>query len=242
MGFLRLATGEGSLVGEVQVALLNRSDISSARCVTALNFAQTEISRLHDFRELKQFYSVATFFTASVFNDKFIPLAPLTKHIHTAILRNGAASRKLVQKPWRMFDAMWPSPESYGRAIPAWYSRWNNQVILYPVPNQVYPIFMRITTYPRPFDLSVPEAVSDFDQKDDILIKLASAYLWGGLGRVDKKSEIEREIFGPNLGKIGGMLGTAVKEDSDMPDLDISADFDAGSGQYWADPFMRRSP
>lgn len=245
MGVLTLwdAT-KSSLVGEVQAGLLNRTDLQNARCVTALNFAQAEISRLHDFKELKQFYSVQTQFTDNPFNDKFIPVAPMTKHVHTAVLLDNTLSRKLVEKPWRMFDALWPSPESLARSRPYVYSRWNQQVILYPVPDAVYPVFMRITTYPRPFDLSIPTAVSDYEWKDDLLIKLACAYLWRSYGRPDKGLEFEQEVFGPDPGRIGGMFAAAVKQDTDMPDMEINSDLGDLNvmGKYWADPFIRSSP
>src|SRR3974390_2336726 len=100
------------LVQEVQNGLLNRSDLPDGRCVTALNFAQQRISRSHDFRELKGFYQTATLFTTSAFNDKFLPLASFTKHIHTCVLNPGdTTARKLIEKPWRTFDRMWPAPE-----------------------------------------------------------------------------------------------------------------------------------
>jgi hypothetical protein len=232
MGLLTLT----ELIGEVQVALLNRTDLTQARCVTALNFAQTQISRQHDFKELKAFYNVNTFFTSSAFNDKFLPLAPYTKHVHTAVLLDNTSSRKLVEKPWRNFDRMFPMPEALARSRPAIYSRWNDTLILYPVPQQVYPVFMRITTYPRPFNLALgPSAVSDYDGKDDILIDLAAAYLWGSIGRTDKASDFIQK------GELH--FNDAVKQDNDMPDLDINIDIQTDNlGNYWADPFARTMP
>lgn len=234
MGALTLT----ELVQEVQSGLLNRSDLTDTRCVTALNFAQARISRSHDFRELKGFYQTATLFTTSAFNDKFLPLAPATKHIHTAVLNPGdTTARKLIEKPWRTFDRIWPAPEVLARSKPYFYSRWNNQIILYPVPDYVYQVFMRITTYPRPFNLQVnPTAMSDYDWKDDIIIALACAYLWKSYGRMDKANDYLREAQEHFV--------TAVKQDTDDPDLEINIDLtDQGFvGRYWADPFVRVTP
>lgn len=246
MGFLPLFDPSGGpcLVQEVQSGLLGRTDLANARCVTALNFAQAEISRKHDFKELKQFFTVSTMLTPNPFNDKFIPIAPFTKHIHTAVLINGTLSRKLVEKPWRMFDSMWPSPEALARSRPYYYSRWNQQAILYPVPDAVYPIFMRVTVYPRPFSLTAPSGVSDYEWKDDLIIKLACAYLWKSFGRPDKADDYEAEVFGPLPERNGGLFASAVKQDTDMPDMDINTDLtDSGNlGRYWADPFVKTSP
>jgi hypothetical protein len=227
-----------SLVGEVQAGLLNRSDLTNDRCVSALNFAQTRISRSHDFREMKGFYQTATLFTPSAFNDKFLPLAHNIKHIHTMVLNPGdTTARKLVEKPWRTFDRIWPAPEVLARSKPYFYSRWDKTCILYPVPDSVYQVFCRVTTFPRPFNLEQnPQAVSDYDWKDDILIALACAYLWKSFGRMDKANDYLRESQEHFV--------TAVKQDTDDPDLEINIDLtDQGFvGRYWADPFVRISP
>ena len=243
MGLLRLT----DLVGEVKATLLNRTDLSSERVTTVLNLAQTEISAIWDFSELKQFYNVSTSFTANAFNDKFVPLAPYVKKVHTCVLLYNTRSAKLREIPWRMFDRLYPSPESIGRSIPSVYSKWGQQIILYPVCDMIYPLFMRVSISPRPFSLSAaPDAVSDFaDNKDIILIKLAASYLWKAFGRPDKADDLYLECMGPNPAKqIGGLLGGTIKQDSDEPDMDLGGDMGNMSdfGNYWANPFVRTSP
>lgn len=239
MGILTLT----QMIDEVQAGLLNRTDLIDDRCVTALNFAQAEVSRCHDFKELQAFFNTSTQFTSSAFNDKFVTLAPFVKHVHTAILIDNTNSRKLVQKPWRQFDKTWPMPEALARARPQVYTTWNQSMQVYPVPDNVYPIFCRVTTYPRPFNLTqAPNAVSDFEWKDDILIKLASAYLWKSFGRPDKADDLYREV-GLNSRPISGMLGNAIKQDQDRPDLEINIDVDSGNlGTYWSNPFVKIAP
>ena len=227
------------LVGEVQSGLLNRTDLTNDRCVTALNFAQWRVSRSHDFQELKGFFQTQTFFTPNPFNDKFISLPPYLKHIHTIILNPGdPTARKLVHKPWRLFDRQWPAPEVLARSKPYYYSKWGSSAaIVYPVPDNVYPVWSRITTFPRPFNIEQqPLAFSDYDWKDDILIALACAYLWKSYGRMDKANDYLREAQEHFV--------TAVKQDTDEPDLEISLDLtDAGYvGNYWQDPFIKVSP
>lgn len=228
-----------ALVQEVQAGLLNRSDLTNDRCVTALNFAQWRISRSHDFLELKTFFQVSTQYTGNAFNDKFLPLAPFTKHIHTCVLNPGdTTARKLSHRPWRQFDKMWPAPEVLARSKPYYYSRWGSaQAILYPVPDNVYKVIMRISTFPRPFNLmQQPQAFSDYDWKDDIIIALACAYLWKSYGRMDKANDYLREAQEHFV--------TAVKQDTDEPDMDINLDLtDSGFvGNYWQDPFVKASP
>lgn len=240
MGFLTAT----QLVGEVQAALLNRTDLSNDRCAVALNFAQAAISRVHDFKELFSFFNTKTQFTTNAFNDKFVALAPLVKHIHTMVLIDNTNSRKLVEKPWRQFDKTWPMPEALGRSRPQVYSRWGQNCIVYPVPDAVYPVFCRISTYPRPFNLELaPTGVSDYEWKDDILIKIASAYLWKSFGRSDKADDLYAEVGLVANGVKGGMLGDAIKQDTDRPDLEINIDVDTDNlGRYWANPFVRIAP
>jgi hypothetical protein len=227
------------LVQEVQLALLNRSDLTNDRCVTALNFAQARISRSHDFLEMKTFYQTKTSFTNNSFNDKFITLAPYVKHIHTMVLDPGdTTARKLTHKPWRLFDKTWPTPEVLARSKPYYYSRWGLSVaIVYPVPDNVYRVFCRITTFPRPFNLEqFPSATSDYIWKDDILVALAAAYLWKSYGRMDKANDYLREAQEHFV--------TAVKQDSDEPDLEVNLDLDDSGnlGTYWANPFVKSAP
>lgn len=237
------ASGAPSLVAEVTAALLNRTDLGSDRVTAALNFAQSEISRLHDFMELKVFTTVSTTFTSDAKADKSITLPALVKHVHTAVLKFGTLSRKLRNKPWRLFDRMFPAPEALARSIPFYYTRWNRTIHLQPVPDMVYPVEMRTTNYPTPFGTDVTQ-VTDYDSKDDLLIKLAAAYLWRSFGRPDKGLEYEIEVFGPDPGRLGGMFAAAVKQDTDMPDLEVNPSLEDANvlGKYWADPFIKSSP
>jgi hypothetical protein len=224
------------LIGEVQGGLLNRTDLANDRVVRAINFAQTRISRGHDFKEMKGFYNVSTQFTSNPFNDKFVPLAAFIKHVHTVVLKDGTNSRKLVEKPWRQFDRTWPMPEALGRSRSQVYSRWGQNLVLYPVPDGVYALFMRVTQFPRPFNLiTAPNAVSDFESKDDLIIAEACAYLWKSFGRPDKANDFLQESV--------MHFQAAVKQDSDIPDMEIGLDISTENlGQYWADPFVRISP
>jgi hypothetical protein len=104
---------------------------------------------------------------------------------------------------------------------------------------------MRITMYPRPFSYEVsPQGLSDYEWKDDILVKLAAAYLWDSKGRYDKAAEFRTEALGAGYPKlIGGMLAAAIKQDTDQPDMDINVDMgNQDIGQYWAQPFVRMAP
>lgn len=224
------------LVGEVQAALLNRSDLTNERCVIALNAAQNQISRSHDFQELKAWVTVSTSYTGNAFNDKFLSLPPYTKHVHVANLLTGTpSSRKLIEKPWRLFNRMWPQPEILARGYPMFYTQWNQSLVLYPVPQMLFNVNMWITTFPRPFTWAQAQAYSDFNWKDDILIDLAVEYLWRSYGRNDKADEY--------LVRSKAALITAVRQDTDRPDMDVSSDPSAFSlGPYWLDPFVRRVP
>lgn len=242
MGLLTLT----QLCSEVQANLRNRTDLTNSRVATAINLAQSEISTAWDFRELQQFYNVETQFTDNPFNDKFVPLAPFTKHLHSAVLKYGTSSWKLQVKPWQEFDRRWPAPESFGRSIPSVATQWGQTMIIYPICNQVYTIASLISTIPRPFSYDLaPAAVSDYEEdKDQLLIKLASAYLWGSFGRTDASARLRAECLGVDFPRrIGGLLGGCIQRDKDRPGMDVSADLTAGTGgNYWLNPWIGSTP
>src|SRR6185437_746866 len=153
------------------------------------------LSRAYDWMELQNFVDLVTSFTSTPASDKLLVLPNTVKNINTIILYDSSSpttqTRKLVGKTAGVFDKFWPAPESLPAYKPKFYTRWGYTLTLYPVPYAAYPVKIKTTNYPTAFVLGQPNAVSDFDQKDDILIALALEYAWRSLGMHDKADQYQ---------------------------------------------------
>lgn len=229
MGTLQLS----DLQTEVIAGLGNRTDIALTRIVNVLNLAQSKISRFYDFTEM-DIYSQASAPQSQTSNDKYLVLPPLLKTIHTVVLQDSANSRKLVEKPWRMFDDVLPLPEYYARGWPQIYTRWGSVLTWYPLPLSAYTIVLRYTSWPTPFNANFLTQSSDFDNKDDIILSLTFAYFFRTLGRFDLADRYESQAHRD--------LQDAVKREDTRPDMNVSNDIaQRVSGMatpYWANAFV----
>jgi hypothetical protein len=237
------ALTEAQLITEVTAALGNRVDlqITNQRIVNTLNLAQQRMSRFYSFPELRQDWQATGIVTGFPAVDKWLVLPVGVKVVHSFILQDGANSRKLIEKPWRMFDYNVPLPEFIAPEWPSFYTRFDLlAAMLYPIPLSAYAYFLRATMLPTPFASPLlvgytGSQVSDFTDKDDIIIALASAYLLRTLGRHDIAVSWESEA----LLRLQEAKATA----EDSPDMDFSPDDFTGTtqmaaGEYWAAPFI----
>ncbi len=234
MGLLALSDFQS----EITAAVGARTDLTLARIIKGINFAQDEIAKAQDFQELETLVSTATNSTGVPINDKFLSFSSSWKTIHSIVLQNGTESRKLKQMPWRKFDRMYPSPESVSPYIPLVYTQWAQQLLFMPVPNAVYPLQCRVTLFPTAFTTASPSSqTSQYVGKDDIIVAFAAAYLWRSYGRYDKAQDW--------MDTGNSLLETAMRSDANRPDMDTatSAD-DSGplSGAYWANPWIMSVP
>lgn len=234
---------EAQLIVEVEAALGNRVDqqITPSRIVNALNLAQQRISRFYSFPELRQDWQATGIITGSPAIDKWLVLPQGIKVVHSFLLQDQANSRKLIEKPWRMFDYNVPLPEFLAPDWPSYYTRFDLQVaMLFPIPLSPFAYFLRATMLPTPFvgttSPTFGTQVSDFTDKDDVLISLASAYFLRTIGRHDIAQAWEAEAL--------LRLKEAVATAEDHPDMDPSDDGLSEYGpstipaEYWASPFV----
>ena len=241
MGALTLNDFEG----EILAGLGNRTDIPTTRIVNVLNLAQSRISRAYDFSELATVSFAAMSFTSNPSLDKYMVPPPLTKTIHSFLCLDTSAglssmgqSRKVIEKPWRWFDAHYPSPEFIPPGWPVLYKRWGNIIVMVPAPFLQFTAQLSYTTYPTPFLVGAGSQTSDFENKDDLLISYCLAYFFKTLGRND------RAVYFEGLSK--EQLDEAIDKDDTRPDIEVSRDVPAlggmTQGPYWADPFQARAP
>jgi hypothetical protein len=228
MGVLTLA----ELKTEVRAALGGRHDLDS-RLTSIVNLAQMRLARIHDFDEM-EILSTTTVNNTANDNDRFLVL-PDKREVYSIVLLDGANSRKLVQRTPQFWDRYISKPEYWSRFIPSDYMIWNNTIEAYPLPDKTYTIRIRWTKWPTA--LSADTDVSEFLNKDDVLIELAVSYALRSLGKEDDADKHERAAM--------RMLGEAANMDDSKPDMQITpalSDSQVISGnplEYWRDPFRK---
>lgn len=216
------------------------STVSLVRIVRALNMAQQHISRAHTFQELQLTALADMAYTANPLVDKFLVPPQGIRTLHSFVLVDTSSgfsskgmSRKLVEKPWRWFDRMFPAPEWLPASWPEIYTWWGSVLVMAPAPQAAYTAQLRYVANPEPFVTSDTTQVSEYEQKDDILLNLAIAYFWRSLGRAD------RSQYFMGLGQ--EQLDEAIARDGEHPDMEVSRDIDGGIGpvgDYWSNPWV----
>jgi len=214
---------------EIRKNLGGRTDLND-RLVRFLNIAQDRITAAHDFRELRKLSTTTT--TA---DDKYIGLPSAPRQIYSLRLIDGTLSRKLTLVPARDWDRVIPYPEALSTGRPTKYTIWQSTIELYRIPDDTYTLELRWLASPTAFS-SDSDVVSDFNEKDGVIIAYATSWAFASLG--DK----ERAAYWYTIGK--QMLGEAILRDQPYEDMDIAPGFEQFKGavyssDYWANPFIK---
>lgn len=178
---------------EVSATFASRSDIDS-RLNNVVDLAQLRISRLHDFDELRQSATVNTVVTSDAEADKVITFPTLTdsrirKVYSMRLIDSGGIilARKLKKILIKNWDKVIPEPEFYSRGPCTHYTVYaNNEFELWRVPDAVYAISIRVSRWPKSVATTGEGNVIDLENVDDLVINLATSYLYHSLGRSDK--------------------------------------------------------
>lgn len=225
-----------NLEDEIRSHLGGRTDLDT-RLVTALDIAQIQLARVHDFEEMQDVGTITFAFTGVAATDKFILYSALSdadpREFYSILLVDGTQSRKLVKKTVRQFDQLVPDPEVAALSRPLIYVTWKNRLEIWPIPDQQYTGVIRWSFWPAVFSGAAASNKSDFKQKDDVLIYMATSYLYHSLGEYERA-----KMF---FGFAKSHYDTAIREDDTKPDTDIApiSEFPVFSSNYWADPFVR---
>jgi hypothetical protein len=228
---------------EILAALGNRTDINYARVCTALNLAQTRLSRFYDFNDMALVQLGTLSFTGNPAADKFLTLPTGLKTIHSLVLVDNTSagslwsSRKMVEKPWRWFDNQFPVPEVLPPEWPSIYTRWGNILTMAPPPMYAFGYQLRYMGMPTPFASGTPSQTSDFTNKDDILLEDSLRHFWRSLGRMDQ-AEIHEK-------RVERLVEEAIQREDTRPDMDVALDISSiglNIEQYWNNPFIAGAP
>jgi len=222
------------MIGELKAHLGNRIELTDPRYVIALNVAQTRIARLRDWDELERL-------SAGVLTvgSKLLGQPTDTHKIFTFRLvhaTNTVIPRKLTYVPSRQWDTRIPAPQALSAGIPEIYTIWGNQFELWRVPDLAYDYELRHTVWPTDFSVSLLTGVSSFNKKDDMVLALATSWLYLGL-REDQLANTWWTVY-RELAASAGVLEEL------QPDQQLSAYQRgvAGVTDYWTDPFVDRNP
>lgn len=229
MGTLTLT----ELENEIRASMGGRTDFDS-RLPQALNIAQNRIARIRNWEELESLYTGATAFTSTPADDKFLALPVGIRKIFSVRLIDGLNSRKLTRVPHKTWDRKIPAAQEYSTGRPSLYTQYRSIMEFWRVPDAAYVLHCRTIDWPTAFAAASPDATSDLDEKDDMLIALALSWMFMTI----KNEAMARKWWGV----YSGMLNDAVGEDAEKPDLDYLPDVGAagavGAVPYYQDPFV----
>ena len=222
---------------ELKRNLGNRSavEFDTDRLQLILNQAQVRLARANPsgWDELEDTQTLATAYTATPADDKYLAIPTGTRRIHSLRLIDDEFSRKLIWRHPRDWDKFIPEPEHWSTDRPTHYTKYLDKFEFWRVPNAVYELTLRRSIWPT--RLTTGTQTSDFTEKDDMLILLATVLAWTTLGKEERAMNFWT-IY-------RSMLGDVLPDANTEPDSTIRGfpgpDRTTATGEYWADPFIR---
>jgi hypothetical protein len=226
------------LMEELESNTGNRDDMGASTDVSSrfgrfINLAQSRMARTaHSFEEFEKFSSETITNTASD-DDRFLAVPTDFKKARSLTVQDGFASRKLRYLSPKRFDETVPRPQQYARARPSHFTRYRDQFELWRMPDQTYTVNMRWLKWPT--KLTTVGQLSEWDQKDDMIITLATSMLYLSIGRSEDANRFWA-IY-------RNMMSDAIAENNAQPDRDlVNWEVNAvpfSRGDPWLDPFIR---
>ena len=232
---LQLVTHICDIVGKHLGATAPSGALLQDRVVTWLNFGQKRIANHYSFYELQ----VTSETPVTVANVKTYPLQDGTNNLglsrvcslNSIRLIDSENSRKLDFWHYRKFDKWYPRPENHSSSRPRIYSRWGNSLILFPIPDAVYSLYIRYGQIPN--DLVADGQTSDFNDRDRLLLTAGVLETYLALEEYTD-AKVWYELF---LGQLTDEVASEGDEDWE-PEAEPHGGFPGYiSGSPWSDPF-----
>ena len=234
------------LLSEVHKAHAERDDFTEDERIIALNFAQMRLARVQDWNELWSIDTGIIGDASDPATDKFEDIPSNIRKIYSFRIVDTASkqnSRKLEFTPQRQWDEEVPETEAWATGTPSQYTMWRRSSSFvfefFKIPDESYNYEIRSSKWPTDFASGSPNAVSELDHKDDMLISLANS--WGFL----KFREMEEANRWWRIYR--EMLTNAVGEDMSEHEKEIvpaivrATRRGLPSVEGWKDPFNRSS-
>lgn len=226
-----------NFIDEITASFGNRTDIDNTRIIRALNFSQKRIARVHDWEELQIVTTGTLPFTGSAAADKLINRPANLRKIYSFRLTHPTdtnIARKITYIPYRVWDRRVPAPEAFARGKPDIYTMWREKIEIWPVGDAAHAYEIRHSNFPAAFTTGGLSALSDLDNKDDLIQTLTMSYLYLTL----RQPAMANTYFATYK----EMVDSASLTESEKPDSAQGSDEVRGGvpNDYWVDPFVRQ--
>jgi hypothetical protein len=213
--------------------------VSDIRIMRWLNWSQDYLADIHVYQEMKS-RSTAT---STVAHANSILFPTTMQHLYDMTVIDGSRSRKLTYVTFKEFDAVVPKTDAFAEGLPQWYVDYGSYFELFPIPNAVYNLPMRISSFPTAFvsPVTAPTQESNFLRKDALLVAMATTF---GLYTL---REIEYAAYWAN-NNVSMLYQASISGERDSSDWtpvargfgDSHARVGMGAG-WWTTPFSGRS-
>lgn len=232
-----LLTGS-ELLTEIMNFLAGRDDLQEdqPRLLRSLNLVQEYVELIYEPNELEASQTGTLTAHQGVLDWTALPSVP--RRIKSFLLQtNDGRSKKLDGYSPIQFDAAFPDPDFWSENMPFCYTKFANNLELYPVPDAAYAYRIRYQKKAHSWTASNLDTTSDLDGKDLVLINFALSHIYDSLGEVEKSMR----FYAVANGKAEELKAF---DDRRIPDQTISAHRSVSIsseaiGRPWADPLVR---
>ncbi len=206
--------------------------VSNARIDRWLNWSQDYLADLHTYEEMRKKFTGATAVDQTSYG-----FPTRMKDIYTLVLRDGAASVKLVYTAARNFDTQVPRPLTVGTGKSTHYVDYGINFELYKVPDAIYTTILRCSLYPA--DFASDSAVSELLRKDALLSAIATVFGFWSLRELEDATYWGSQMVPP-------LYEASLASDHSAEDWTAVARGFGDShsvtvdGEWWTNPFAGR--
>ena len=207
--------------------------VSNARITRWVNWAKDYLADLHTYEEMR----VKDTSLATADGDNTLAWPTRMKDLYSATVQDGARSQRLIYVTAREFDSVVPRPATYSEDLPKWYVDYSSTFELFPIPDAVYSMVLRISQYPA--DLSGASDTLALLRKDALVTAIATTFGFYSLREIEDAAYWGSEIV-PALYE-ASLLTDRSHEDW-VPVARGFGDTEGVSlsGQWWTNPFTGR--
>ena len=211
----------------------NVTGVSNARINRWLDWSQQYLCDLHTYEEMRILDSSSS---TSVSNNSLAWPARM-KDLYSMTVQDGARSRKLIYVLAREFDTVVPRAATFSENLPEWYVDYGSTFELFPTPDAIYSMKIRISRYA--IDFADDNAVSVLLRKDALITAIATTFGFWSLRELEDAAYWGAEMVPP-------LYEASLSGDHSGEDwVPVARGFGASAatvqGSWWLNPFTGRA-
>lgn len=227
-----------ALSDEVKVNLGRPTDDTTidTRINRQLQLAQIRIARAHPWTDLYTSDNEAITATGVPGDSIYTNFPTNLKDIYSLRVKstNETEARKITWVPQRQWDQLVGESSLISAGEVTHYTRWGTTIEWFRIPSTNFTLYRRYTKWPT--DFASGSAVSELDNKDDIIIAFTTSVLFQSIGHGE---DAARWFVIAN-----SLLTQAINEEMQKPDISRmfrGASEERGQSNIdpWRDPFVR---